>query len=92
VQMAAEFPPQTLHPLTSRPDVTSMIRMEEETGVKNEAARATYKAAMTLLGPDEWQDHARETHSHINRHLSYARIGLPKHSSLVSLGSLHCLR
>jgi hypothetical protein len=32
VQMAAEFPPQTLGPLTSRPDVTSMIRMEEETG------------------------------------------------------------
>lgn len=88
VQMAV-FLGQTLRPLSSRPDVTSMIQMEEETGLKNEAARATYNSPKELLGPDEWEDHARETRSHINDHLSCPRIGLPKGSSLFSLASLH---
>ncbi|KAJ5630623.1 uncharacterized protein N7484_010723, partial [Penicillium longicatenatum] len=76
VQMADISPPQTLTSLTSRPEVTSMIQIEEETGVKNEAARATYNSAKKLLGPDEWHDHARETYSFIQSHLNCARIGL----------------
>ncbi|KAJ6103815.1 hypothetical protein N7486_004037 [Penicillium sp. IBT 16267x] len=92
VQMAAIYPPQTISPLTSRPEVTSMIQMEEETGIKNEAARAIYNSTKQLLGPDEWEHHARSTKSHIEGHLRCARIGLPEGSSLFSLGSLHCHR
>ncbi|KAJ6003142.1 hypothetical protein N7451_005689 [Penicillium sp. IBT 35674x] len=86
------IPPQTIPPLTARPDVTSMIQMEEETGIKNEAARATYKAAKKLYGPDEWEDHARQTHRYIDAHLECARIGLPEGYSLLSLGSIYCFR
>ncbi|KAJ5889995.1 hypothetical protein N7504_010805, partial [Penicillium tannophilum] len=63
--------------------------MEEETGIKNEAARATYKSSKVLCGPDEWQDNARHTHRHIEVHLVCYRIGLPKCHSLFSLGSIH---
>lgn len=91
VQMAV-FPGQILSPLTFRPDVTSMLQMEEETGLKNEAARATYNSPKEILGPDEWLDHAEETWSHIEHHLSCPRIGLPEGSSLFSLASLKCLR
>ncbi|KAJ5681738.1 uncharacterized protein N7477_001678 [Penicillium maclennaniae] len=91
-QMAAIYPPQTLASLTNRPEVTSMIQMEEETGVKNEAARATYNSLEKLLGPDEWQDHARETQYYMECHLDYARMGLPNGSSLRNLGSLHGFR
>ncbi|KAJ5556389.1 hypothetical protein N7494_000304, partial [Penicillium frequentans] len=92
VQMAAEYPPKEIPPLSARPDVTSMIQMEEETGIKNEAARATYKSLMVLCGPDEWQDNARCTHRHIEAHLKCYRIGLPEGYSLFSLGSIHRTR
>ena len=92
MQMAATFPAQTLTQLTSRPEVTSMIQMEDETGVRNEAAKAAFNSPKELLAPDEWEDYARQTWSYIDRHLSCARIGLPIGSSLLSLGSLHWFR
>ncbi|KAJ5953352.1 hypothetical protein N7454_000248 [Penicillium verhagenii] len=89
VQIAATYPPLHIPQLTSRPDVTSMIQMEEETGIRNEAARATFKSTRELGGPDEWHDHARETHCYAMALLDFPRIGLRKGHSLFSLATIN---
>lgn len=91
VQMAANYPPETIPPLNFRLDFDYILRdFENDPGIKDplDAARSRYKSTMEMCGPDEWEYHATDTYMHIRSQQQAARIGLPQYSSLCKLQSL----